>query len=214
MTTETKKKPDDNYGKIIKAASEEFAEKGYEGARVDEIARRARVNKATLYYHVGDKAALYESALLKIFKDMEAELSDNVDNAVTPDKKLKTLVTTIAKNIMSSQFFAPTMLREIASGGQNLPKDVFLAMSRIVAILHSILDKGEKEGVFVKPNILVTHLMIIGALNFCAMKKLVIQQGESSGALTGDPFINESWETVGEYVAETLINGLKVRKQV
>lgn len=211
MNIETKKKVDNSYGRIISAASEEFAEKGYEGARVDAIARKAGVNKATLYYQIGDKAALYEAALLTIFKNMEAELAGNVEKAVTPEEKLKALVMTIAKNIMASQFFAPTMLREVASGGKNLPKDVFSAMSRIVAILHSILAEGEQKGIFVKTNTLVTHLMIVGALNFCAMKKTVVEQGELCGALSGAPFVGGSWDVGAEYIADTIINGLKVR---
>ena len=36
---------------ILAAAALEFAERGFAGARVDRIARRARVNKAMLYYH-------------------------------------------------------------------------------------------------------------------------------------------------------------------
>jgi len=36
--------------RILEAARDEFAEKGFAGARVDTIARRAGVNKATLYY--------------------------------------------------------------------------------------------------------------------------------------------------------------------
>ncbi|HSN67988.1 MAG TPA: helix-turn-helix domain-containing protein, partial [Thermoanaerobaculia bacterium] len=38
---------------ILTAAAAVFAEVGYAGARVDEIAERAGVNKAMLYYHVG-----------------------------------------------------------------------------------------------------------------------------------------------------------------
>ncbi|MCD6588326.1 MAG: helix-turn-helix transcriptional regulator, partial [Candidatus Fermentibacteraceae bacterium] len=44
---------------ILDAAAEEFAEKGFSGARVDEIARRAGINKAMLYYRIGDKEELY-----------------------------------------------------------------------------------------------------------------------------------------------------------
>ena len=43
--------------RILAAAKEVFAEVGFAGARVDEIARRADVNKASLYYHIGDKKA-------------------------------------------------------------------------------------------------------------------------------------------------------------
>ena len=40
--------------KILSAARAVFAEKGYNGTHMDEIAERASVNKATLYYQIGD----------------------------------------------------------------------------------------------------------------------------------------------------------------
>ena len=48
---------------ILDAASAEFAERGFAGARVDEIAARAGVNKAMLYYRIGDKQTLYNAVL-------------------------------------------------------------------------------------------------------------------------------------------------------
>jgi AcrR family transcriptional regulator len=44
--------------RILAAAALEFAERGFAGARVDRIARRANVNKAMLYYHFMSKDRL------------------------------------------------------------------------------------------------------------------------------------------------------------
>jgi TetR/AcrR family transcriptional regulator len=49
--------------KILAAAAAEFAAKGLAGARVDAIARRARVNKQMLYYCFGAKRELYREVL-------------------------------------------------------------------------------------------------------------------------------------------------------
>jgi AcrR family transcriptional regulator len=49
--------------KILQAAFTEFTRCGFAGARVDEIAARARVNKALLYQHYGDKEALFRQVL-------------------------------------------------------------------------------------------------------------------------------------------------------
>ena len=48
---------------ILNAAAKHFAINGFGGARVDEIAAEAGVNKATLYYRIGDKAAIYDHAI-------------------------------------------------------------------------------------------------------------------------------------------------------
>ena len=53
--------------RILHTALEEFAARGFDGAKVDRIAARARVNKAMLYYHFGSKAALYLAILREQF---------------------------------------------------------------------------------------------------------------------------------------------------
>ena len=47
--------------RLFAAAAHEFAARGFDGAKVDRIAARARVNKAMLYYHFKSKAALYRA---------------------------------------------------------------------------------------------------------------------------------------------------------
>ena len=49
--------------RILEAAFKEFAEKGFAGARVDSIARRARINKRMLYHYFGDKEGLWREVL-------------------------------------------------------------------------------------------------------------------------------------------------------
>ena len=50
--------------KILAAAEWEFSEKGLYGARVDDIARAAGVNKSMLYAYFGSKESLYKTCLL------------------------------------------------------------------------------------------------------------------------------------------------------
>lgn len=49
--------------RILQAAIDEFADRGFAGARVDDIATRAGVNKALLYQHFGCKEELYRLVL-------------------------------------------------------------------------------------------------------------------------------------------------------
>jgi TetR/AcrR family transcriptional regulator len=55
--------------KILAAALAEFSAKGFAGARVDAIARRARVNKRMLYYCFGAKQDLYREILRRKIAD-------------------------------------------------------------------------------------------------------------------------------------------------
>ncbi len=55
--------PERTRGRILTAAIQEFAAKGFAGARVARIARRARVNKRMLYHYFGNKDELFREIL-------------------------------------------------------------------------------------------------------------------------------------------------------
>lgn len=58
--------------KILKAAEEIFAEEGFDGARVDDIARRAGVNKALIYYYFESKEQILEELSKKHLQEILA----------------------------------------------------------------------------------------------------------------------------------------------
>jgi AcrR family transcriptional regulator len=55
--------PERTRERILSAALKEFAAKGFAGARVDVIARRAAINKRMLYHYFGDKEKLFRAVL-------------------------------------------------------------------------------------------------------------------------------------------------------
>jgi len=63
--------------KILDAATEVFSEKGFYGARVDEIANRAKVNKAMLYYYFENKEKLLEE-LIKKYREESGKIVENL----------------------------------------------------------------------------------------------------------------------------------------
>jgi AcrR family transcriptional regulator len=59
----TLRDPERTRERILAAALAEFSRRGFAGARVDAIARRARINKRMLYHYFGDKARLFREIL-------------------------------------------------------------------------------------------------------------------------------------------------------
>src|ERR1700733_13800264 len=55
--------PERTSAAILAAAVKEFTEKGYGSARIDNIAKRANINKRMLYHYFGNKEALYVAVL-------------------------------------------------------------------------------------------------------------------------------------------------------
>lgn len=56
---------------ILEAAAAEFAERGYDGLRIEAVARRAGFNKALVYRYFGDKDGLFRAALRHRFQYRE-----------------------------------------------------------------------------------------------------------------------------------------------
>jgi TetR/AcrR family transcriptional regulator len=61
-------KADETKARILAAAEKIFSEKGPAGARVDEIAAEANINKRMLYAYFGNKEALYEAVLERVYQ--------------------------------------------------------------------------------------------------------------------------------------------------
>ena len=70
----TRGNPEKTKAAILKAALHEFASEGVSGARTDEIARAANVNKALLYYYFKDKETLYGAVLESIFEGLREQI--------------------------------------------------------------------------------------------------------------------------------------------
>lgn len=67
--------PQQSQVRILDAALAEFAAKGFSGARVDVIARRARINKRMLYHYFGDKEGLFREVLRRKMSERAAWLA-------------------------------------------------------------------------------------------------------------------------------------------
>jgi TetR/AcrR family transcriptional regulator len=64
--------PERSRERILVAAFKEFAAKGFAGARVDTIARRAAINKRMLYHYFGDKESLFREVLRRRMAERHA----------------------------------------------------------------------------------------------------------------------------------------------
>jgi AcrR family transcriptional regulator len=150
--------------KILDAASRAFAEEGFAGARVDEIARRAGVNKAMLYYHVGDKQALYGEVLKRNFGRIENALEENLPDEGSSADRLRAVITIVERAIAANPDHPRIVLREFASGATNLPAEILGQMLGLLTVVGEILAEGTGSGEFRRTEPVMTHLTLVGAL--------------------------------------------------
>ncbi len=152
--------------RIIAAAKDVFAEEGYAGARVDEIARRAGVNKAALYYHIGDKEALYAEAIHDVIGATSRKIAEEIARIADPEEKLRTYVRSLTETISRNPQLPRIMMRELASGGQHLPEVFFQDIALVFNTITGIIEDGVRSGVFVETIPLLVHLMTMGSIFF------------------------------------------------
>lgn len=159
-------KPGKTAEKILKAARAVFAEKGYSGAHVDEIAKRAGVNKATIYYQIGDKDILYTNVIHQVIGNTAQGIALAVAAADCPEEKLKAYIHFIADAVDRNPELPPIMMREVASGGVTLPKLVMEDIASVLSVLAGILEEGRKKKVFMETAPFLVHMMITGTILF------------------------------------------------
>ena len=152
--------------KILVAARAVFAEKGYSGTHVDEIANRAGVNKATLYYQIGAKDTLYANVIHQVLGNIAQEIAEAVAKVDSPEEKLKAYIHSIASAVDKNPELPPIMMREVAAGGATMPRVVVEDIASVVTILIGILDQGRKNGVFTETIPFLIHTMIMGTILF------------------------------------------------
>jgi len=152
--------------RIVEAAAEVFGEVGFAGARMERIADRAGVNKAMIYYRVGDKEELYGQVLHEAFADMASRMTRNAERRGTPEEKLRAYIRNIVRTVDRRPHLPRIMMREVASGAKNFPEMAVGDLAAIVGSLAKILADGEKAGVFAKTNPFIVHMMILGTASF------------------------------------------------
>jgi TetR/AcrR family transcriptional regulator len=166
----------DTRTRIFKAASTEFAERGFEAAGVDRIAARARVNKAMIYYHFGSKLELYLEVLRDMLRAVSGRARAIADGPGSPEQKVDAWVSTIVEEASQRPWFPPIMLRELAAGITHFDAETVTLMGAVVSCVRDIILQGQEDGSFGEADPLLTHLSIIGPVLLFITRDRALQQ--------------------------------------
>jgi TetR/AcrR family transcriptional regulator len=137
---------------LLSAARLEFARLGFAGARVDEIAERAGVNKQIVYHYFGDKDALYLAVLEWVYADIrEQERQLNLEG-LPPEKAIRKLIEASFDYLATNPDFIVLLNDENRGGARHVRGSTRLeAMhSPLVKSVSHILHEGVRTGVFRK----------------------------------------------------------------
>lgn len=154
----------DTKAQLLQAAVAIFADKGFSGARVEEIARRAKANKAMIYYHFGTKEGLYKAVLLATFSAVEAELEAIVQSEADPLARLMSLYRGLGRMFRRESRMPQIILREMLAGGSHMHPDAARMLARVFDKVRRTLEDGRRQGQLRAVHPLLVHLNLVGTL--------------------------------------------------
>lgn len=148
---------------ILDVATDEFATRGYGGARVDEIAARTRTTKRMIYYYFGGKEQLYLAVLERAYAEIRAaERTVDVDH-LGPVAAIRRLAEVTFDHHEAHPAFIKLVGVENAQQAQHMSHVARLVdlNSSAVDLLGSALHKGQRAGTFRSDvDALDVHMMI------------------------------------------------------
>ncbi|HET6509966.1 MAG TPA: TetR/AcrR family transcriptional regulator [Baekduia sp.] len=185
---------------LIAVAADVFRRQGLAGTSIDDVARAAGVDRATLYYYVGSKNELFEEVVVEALV-ANVELAERIRAAdAPPDEKLGELVAAVirsyADNFPHLFVFAQENAEHLPSIGSG--HDIRGLQRRFDRAVIGLIEEGVARGVFrldVSPRLAAYG--IIGMVNWTH------RWFHPDGAVGAD--------AVGEAFARVAVEGLRRR---
>src|SRR4051794_32946124 len=162
--------PERTRQEILDVATEEFAKRGYAGARVDEIAERMRTTKRMIYYYFGSKEQLYAAVLEAAYTAIrQEEQTIDVEHLDPPAALRRVAELTFDHHEAHPEFIRLVAIENI-HGAKHLAElpDVRALGSPAIELMERILARGRKSGDFTRDVDALDIHMVISA--YCVFR--------------------------------------------
>lgn len=166
--TERVRDADRTRAELLAVATQVFAEDGYSGARVDEIAERTRTTKRMIYYYFGGKEGLYIAVLEAAYRSIRSiEVTLDLEHQ-HPEQALRALIAfTFDYQNTHPEFVRLVMNENILNGAYlGRSKEIQRLNATVIDALRDLISRGQHEGVFRRDVDPVDLHMSISALCF------------------------------------------------
>lgn len=135
---------------ILAAARAEFSAKGLTGARVNEIAARAGVNKQLIYYYFGSKEDLYRAALEVVYTEIRTQERSLKLGDMQPEEAMATLIGFSFDYLAQHPDFIGLLNHENAQGARHVRDSSAIrdTNSPLIELIAKTLARGIRARVF------------------------------------------------------------------
>lgn len=182
--------------RIISAAREEYAKRGFAGARVEHIARRAGVNKQLLFYYYHSKRGLFQAVLTQAAGELEGALGALALPAGRPLDRLRRALQALF-DLLARHPEVVTLLAQ--SGAAFAP-----AIKRLVVLLAEGQGLGQVRD-DVDPHLTAAQALVL-MVGYLGMESAIAASARPLGA--DEPALRERWK---EAAVDLVVAGVAAR---
>jgi TetR/AcrR family transcriptional regulator len=149
--------------KILVAATNVFAEKGFHQAKMDDIARLAQVAKGTLYYNYASKSKLFAATVIDGMDEIMAGIEREMESDLPFIDHFRLLVTCTIRLYLHHSEVTRIYTNELTSSiDQETLEEVRKVRHRFIDFIAGIVRKGQEKGYLRLLNPRISALALVG----------------------------------------------------
>jgi AcrR family transcriptional regulator len=159
--------------RLLEVARTLFAERGYAGTTVRDIALAAEANLAAVGYHFGSKEGLYQEVLRSQVAPLANSIGQVCASGLPPLEKVTRIVHAVFEHIRSRPEMPPIIARELASG-REVNAALVQTFRRLLPAVTGVIAEGQRDGSIRKGDpVLITLSVMAQPIYFNLGRKLL-----------------------------------------
>lgn len=149
---------------ILQVAEKLFAEKGFDGTSIRDIAKQANINIAMVSYYFGSKEKMLEALIYSRISDMKLQLESLSKEAISPVEKINKLIELYIHRINKNKGIYQILHFELTSKKREIDLKSFAEVKKQnFEIIKKIIVEGQEKGIFKKDiNLILIPSSILG----------------------------------------------------
>jgi AcrR family transcriptional regulator len=189
--------------KIVDAAKAVFIEKGMAGARMQEIADKAGINKSLLHYYFRSKEKLFNFIFTKMAASISGMLEGIMKEGVPIEAKVKAFTGNYMDMLLKNPFLPSFIINELNRNPKALAQKFTDANIEPKRFFDPLKNQLEKEGYFINPHDFVINLLSL--VIFPIVGRPIIEQKIFDGdSKAYKAYLKSRKESVAEFVMNAL----------
>ncbi|MCL5958703.1 MAG: TetR/AcrR family transcriptional regulator [Chloroflexi bacterium] len=164
--------------RILEAAMEVFAQKGYHGAIVDDIVRASDTSKGSFYFHFPNKQGIFLALVDQLSKLLAQQVEAAIAGRHGGVNKVDAAICTVLQTFAEHRKLAKLLLVEAVGLGQAFDRKLLEVHARFAQIIKGHLDRAVEDGDIPPVDTEIAAYVWLGAISEVVIRWLYTGQPE------------------------------------